>query len=939
MTTRQCRGARRGTIIPLVAIALMGLLAFVALAIDLGAIIIARTECQNAADTAAMAGARTLTGDASTNNNYANATPNAIAAATANTVLGDPLAASQVAVTVGDYYYDTNAASFQINPNGKQAGDNWTLTQAKVTWSRPSFFSSLFGFNTFNISTIATAAHRPRDTVIVIDFSGSMRFDSLLGAPYFGARTRSMNPESIYPTWGHYSGNSSLITFQGDLQAGGGEIQGEANDVTNTVDGAPVVDGFYGDATPFGTSIRAFTPADSAYAGTPGGDAPLKSNWNSGAAYAASLKDHLNGKTTRDWRFELDGYAAYSNGSGGNPSTINADDYTNVPFNGYVQGPNYWGKTFFTWPPDPRLPLKTPFMTTTAAQNQVKQFMLDSGWTSTQVNNLPASGIWSSWPWSSVTALKTYLTVNCLLSGSDAKVHQIMRLHNRVGPGMPKDGAGNPVPCDWRARFFLMPDGVTPLTDNSRLYDASGNWQAPSNTTYLVNYDGILDWIKNCGPNPFPSQLRAGGCVYYTAIPSTIRTTPFPPQDPNERFWKEYIDEVLGLEQTGGSGNSPKYNVITQYTGYGDDITWGTVSISGIPATNPPTYMNYANNPQRPLLHFWFGPMSLLDFLGNYNMGRFWWPGTVREAPTYQTKLGVQAALKDAFLNHPNDNLSLIYFSSPKSGPGSSGYYNYARVPMGRDYTGMVNSLWFSPKVMNTNSEITLYDANGNWTGDFDDVPRANGGTCYSMPLMLAYNQFSADTSMIKKTKNAKDGTAGGLGRNGAAKLLIFETDGMVNTGAQAPLNPSSNGKGHYKIRIADANNPNDGGNEFPANVTGVSFSTGAAQSQSIAQQMCNTQAAGGFSTARKPVLVHCIAFGSLFDASNANTSKTNALQNLANLEVIGKVQKSGATTLSSKKIVVGNFANRIANLQTAFSGIMQDGVQVTLISSGSGLP
>ena len=29
-------------------------------------------------------------------------------------------------------------------------------------------------------------------------------------------------------------------------------------------------------------------------------------------------------------------------------------------------------------------------------------------------------------------------------------------------------------------------------------------------------------------------------------------------------------------------------------------------------------YMEYDDNPKRPKLHFWFGPMTMVDFLGNY---------------------------------------------------------------------------------------------------------------------------------------------------------------------------------------------------------------------------------------------------------------------------------------------------------------------------------
>ena len=30
--------------------------------------------------------------------------------------------------------------------------------------------------------------------------------------------------------------------------------------------------------------------------------------------------------------------------------------------------------------------------------------------------------------------------------------------------------------------------------------------------------------------------------------------------------------------------------------------------------------MHYADNPPRPRTHFWFGPLTMIDFLGNYNL-------------------------------------------------------------------------------------------------------------------------------------------------------------------------------------------------------------------------------------------------------------------------------------------------------------------------------
>ena len=68
---------RRGATLVLVAVFLIPLTACVALAIDLGVLTFAQTQLADAADAAALAGARTLNGYAATNCNYANVTPNA----------------------------------------------------------------------------------------------------------------------------------------------------------------------------------------------------------------------------------------------------------------------------------------------------------------------------------------------------------------------------------------------------------------------------------------------------------------------------------------------------------------------------------------------------------------------------------------------------------------------------------------------------------------------------------------------------------------------------------------------------------------------------------------------------------------------------------------------------------------------------------------------
>jgi hypothetical protein len=488
--------------------------------------------------------------------------------------------------------------------------------------------------------------------------------------------------------------------------------------------------------------------------------------------------------------------------------------------------------------------------------------------------------------------------------------------------------------------------------------------------TYQINYDAILYWLKNVGPNPFPNQLRSGGIVYYDQIPSHIDTTVWPPTDVNQRFWKDYIDEMLGFQQTGFSSGAlyqTQYQVTAQYDGYGPDYTWGTAHVYMPPykttttladSTGASKYVpssDYRDNPLRPQTHFWFGPMTMLDFMGNFCLGsynsntssfdanRLWWPGTCHEAPLWQCKVGMTGALNDMKTNHPNDYGSLILFSVPKCGNYPNGTYNYTPVPMGQNYTKLLDSLWFAPESI-AGQTFTRTLSTGNTTGSemspydvaMKDVPRAVGGTCYAMGLMLAYNQFNSDP--VERTYDGSPptvptGRAGGLGRKGSQKLIIFETDGMVSATIQtssAQYNKGdyfvSNGayKSYYQVR---QNDPIPAYTYYsPSDVT---------EATDICSQICAQYNASnpGYGTPRKPVYIHTIAFGSLFDSGNNSTYKTNALQLLANMQTVGNTQPSGMTsTIPSYKQITGTSQQRIDSLQTAFSTILQDGLQLSLI-------
>src|SRR5262249_36988675 len=123
---------RRGALLPLVALCLVALVAFVALAVDLTLLTLGRAQCQNVADGAAMAAARTLDGNGSTNTNAGAARAAGSAAATNNSILGQPVTADQVSVRVGVLSYDRTASppaftlsGLTADPQTPPAGSNW----------------------------------------------------------------------------------------------------------------------------------------------------------------------------------------------------------------------------------------------------------------------------------------------------------------------------------------------------------------------------------------------------------------------------------------------------------------------------------------------------------------------------------------------------------------------------------------------------------------------------------------------------------------------------------------------------------------------------------------------------------------------------------------------------------------------------------------------
>ena len=158
---------------------------------------------------------RTLNG--TTSGNTAAATITAQAAAAINPILSQVASSSQVAVQHGAYHYNYSSMTFtpQFPP---VSPDNYNLTQATVTPGVSSFFSRIFGLTSLNVQATATAAYRPRDVAIVLDFSGSMNNETDLWncESYLGSMLNTPNnTDPVFPQWGVYNpGFSPTATIQ-----------------------------------------------------------------------------------------------------------------------------------------------------------------------------------------------------------------------------------------------------------------------------------------------------------------------------------------------------------------------------------------------------------------------------------------------------------------------------------------------------------------------------------------------------------------------------------------------------------------------------------------------------------------------------------------------------------------------------------------------------
>jgi hypothetical protein len=927
---------RRAAVLPMVTICLIALVGCMALAVDIGLIADARAELQDHVDAAVLAATRDLDG-VSVNNNKTVAEDTAKAIVASNQMFGKTLSSAMVAgggnvksLDIGVYRYNDTVGVKKFEPKYEAplAGENYSLCKMELQMDQPLFFARIFGMTKQTLVTQAIAVHRPRDISIVLDFSGSMVFASRNSlrmnnnydnTPNFSppAPDRvSQNADPNFPRFGPWSifpkdnpaapsaGTSPISPMQSVkfiVDSGGGYSYGPANITYTTSSGPPMVLDFV---------VKNGT------------DFSVKAWGNDAATYGVGR--------------ETPTIASYTLTT--NTLTTSAGRPTVLPAPAEIANQNVagWDTAKF----GDKFPLKV--MTPSAAPAGLDANPDDFACNAREyVNFIIAnrvalasdSRLFPIDPTSTSTAMGTMNWFNGTSAFIGTKTDFVAtdftgdpgrNLHHRgfqsygygpdfkgftMGPGYygktfymwPPD----PRPAfDWRKRFFNNDNNGN---INERIWQSNG--ARSTIATGDVDYDAILAWIKS-GPKVFPDNLRCGRVLYYDQIPSSIPSSGL---SADERFWKEYIDYVVGA---GSYAPFRKMYSVSASNTHNSRKYGGSTAPDPAIDTNDlttPYNMSYLDNPIHPRAHFWFGPLTMIDFLLPYTgaFGEGMISGSHHEAQTWQVKAGVQSALDDIKKNRPNDTANLIFFSHLNQ-------YVNPKSSLTDKYDDLKKLLWFPSDIggppatylSNSSAEIRPYTSSWGAFGTAN-IPRGEGGTCPHQGFRVAFNQFSS---------NAAAPSSSGIGRNTAGKMLIFETDGVPNRYV------SSNDDTNF---VSSTLNNSYYSSIGLSNSTNLTPATAGAPCIAAVNKMRNTTY--GFGAKCK---VHGLVFGDLVELplSGAGQNALNFMADVQNAGGTGMVGSGATRSIQDFKIIRGDYQTRIANLRTAFEKIMQSDVQLALI-------
>ncbi|MEM8670514.1 MAG: vWA domain-containing protein [Planctomycetota bacterium] len=201
---------RRGAMLVLIAIMMIGFMLAVAFSVDIAQMHLARTELRTATDAASKAAAATLAETQS----RSQAILRGQQIAAANLVNGDPLL-----LDANDFDFgrsvELRSGKFQFNPG--DTPNNSVMVNGRRTVGSPSgpvplFFGNLFGVEFFEPQSLAAATYIERDVVLVVDRSGSMRgqkFQDLSNAIDIFTETLNQTPVDEHVGLASYSSQAS----------------------------------------------------------------------------------------------------------------------------------------------------------------------------------------------------------------------------------------------------------------------------------------------------------------------------------------------------------------------------------------------------------------------------------------------------------------------------------------------------------------------------------------------------------------------------------------------------------------------------------------------------------------------------------------------------------------------------------------------------------
>jgi hypothetical protein len=989
VTHGSVRTIRPGTVLPMLGVCVVGLFGFVALAVDLGMLAVARTQCQNAADIAALAGTRTLNNNST--NNYSNlpaAVVVAQTAATSNSLLSANVTAAQVsAVEAGQYLYDPTTQSFGVsawtNVTGGGAvnppSGSWTAMRVTLAVDQPTYFMRVFGVTSMPSGAQATAVFRPRDVAFVLDMTGSMKYSSTFNSGNLTTTNnyQSLNPDPMVPSYGHYVGNQTYLIATQNLVDGSGEAFPRNNYTISTPAGPPLIRNFYFDPTNLSTPSTPAYPLSTTGAGTPNLINAFQ-RWN------PPQTNPGNSDTYTAPTYDFTGYNANNNGTEANPK-------------GPVPAPDTFGSMtdgVATYVGD-RARRRTGAIdksTTdwTAGTNQAAYHAADLLGYASQPTGSPAFAagwlnfrdpVWETYGYDLDVAKyrsargsggpldpAAYLassggsTANILLPTADRFVGYSM------GPGY------------WGKTFFMWPPdprygggtgtpNPTGLNPSNPVQDTAGNWLCDWRQRFFFNTSGgALNTQGDNRPGTAPvdpinpvilstntgqtisaaTYTTASGTtqVNYAAVLRWLKTGPqtLPPNLRAGRvlFYSSIPDDVnfaTGSDQQVLDKAFWKNYIdfvlgVGSYTGFGN-LYGGADSWSASPASISTAPLSgyqfpWESSPRLPYMRYTDSPYRprLHIWFGPLSMANF-----ITSVNGYNWNPGTSYEAHNWQLKAGmNSVVTDVQNNHPNDYAGLvyfSSTYLGVRVGLGQNYTALQNALFYPQSLY---SQVN----SGNFTAELRPYTNTSltGYTAGDIPN--AGGSTDPDTGLAyafnllsPSTVTAAVSAGTGAGRRGAQKIVIFETDGVPN--AYRALTFNQLGYNSYYTTGA----PNVAANGDP---------TSMSQAYSVIQQMTTqmastattsgTGANSGLSLPNAPARVYPIAFGDMFDpniAPNATFAPT-ALQFLANCAYYGNTGPSGATTLPSTQIITGTYTTRITNLRNCMQQIFQSGVSVALI-------